>query len=225
MPLLSSGERDVLIETIRALGRIGDPAAAEPLLRLISDAATDPHVRLEAVGALGGIRIGAGDRATRCSTCWPIRARRSAPRRCGRWPRSIRRASSRCCRGSIPIRTGASAPRWRRCSATLPPEVGLPRLRRCSTDTDQRVIPAVLAALVKLKAPNAAALLLERLKADDPVVRAAAATALGELKPANGAAALAEAYRFGQRDATLRRARRGARGARDVRRRRGRRRC
>ena len=54
MPLLSSGERNVLIETIRALGRIGDAAAVEPLLRLIGDAAADPHVRLEAVGALGG---------------------------------------------------------------------------------------------------------------------------------------------------------------------------
>ena len=42
-------------------------------------------------------------------------------------------------------------------------------------DADQRVIPSVLAALVKLKAPTAAAMLLERLKADDPVVRAAAA--------------------------------------------------
>ena len=59
------------------------------------------------------------------------------------------------------------------------------------------MIPSVLAALVKLKAPKAAAILLERLKADDPVVRAAAATGLGELKPANGAAALAEAYRSG----------------------------
>ena len=37
-------------------------------------------------------------------------------------------------------------------------------------------------------------MLIERLKADDPVVRAAAAPRLGELKPANGAAALAEAY-------------------------------
>ena len=53
---------------------------------------------------------------------------------------------------------------------------------------------------MKLKAPTAAAILLERLKADDPVVRAAAAAGLGELKPANGAAALAEAYTFGQRD-------------------------
>jgi cyclophilin family peptidyl-prolyl cis-trans isomerase len=64
------------------------------------------------------------------------------------------------------------------------------------------VIPSVLASLVKLKAPNAVPVLLERLKADDPIVRAAAATGLGTLKPANGAQALAEAYRLGESDST-----------------------
>jgi cyclophilin family peptidyl-prolyl cis-trans isomerase len=44
--------------------------------------------------------------------------------------------------------------------------------------------------------------LLERLKADDPAVRKAAAEALGELRPAAGAQELAAAYEFGQRDAT-----------------------
>src|SRR4026209_2513379 len=42
--------------------------------------------------------------------------------------------------------------------------------------------------------------MLDHLKADDPVVRAAAATALGELKPENAAPALAAAYELGQRD-------------------------
>ena len=59
-------------------------------------------------------------------------------------------------------------------------------------DSDQRVVPAVLDALVKLKAPNAVTLLLDRLKADDPIIRSAAARGVGELKPPNGAAALAE---------------------------------
>ena len=40
---------------------------------------------------------------------------------------------------------------------TLPPEIALPRLQAMLNDTDQRVIPSVLAALVKLKAPTAAA--------------------------------------------------------------------
>src|SRR3954467_72815 len=55
LPLMSSGERSVLIETVRALGRIGDPAGAEPLLKVLRDAGADPLVRLEAVGAIGGL--------------------------------------------------------------------------------------------------------------------------------------------------------------------------
>jgi len=62
------------------------------------------------------------------------------------------------------------------------------------------VIPSVLESLVKLKAPKAGSVLIERLKADDAIVRTAAATGLGTLKPADGAAPLAEAYTFGQRD-------------------------
>src|SRR5947207_8539354 len=67
-------------------------------------------------------------------------------------------------------------------------------------DSEQRVVPSVIDALVKVKAPNAATVLIDRLKADDPIIREAAARGMGELKPANGAAALADAYRFGQRD-------------------------
>jgi cyclophilin family peptidyl-prolyl cis-trans isomerase len=83
---------------------------------------------------------------------------------------------------------------------TLPPEVGLRRLGAMLNDADQRVIPSVLAALVKIKAPTATAALSARLTADDVVVRAAAATGLGDLLVANGPTALAEAYSFGQRD-------------------------
>jgi cyclophilin family peptidyl-prolyl cis-trans isomerase len=68
-------------------------------------------------------------------------------------------------------------------------------------DPDQRVIPAVLASLAKLRTTDADTVLIEHLKADDPVVRATAATAIGELKPANGGQALADAYRAGQSDA------------------------
>ena len=69
-------------------------------------------------------------------------------------------------------------------------------------DSDQRVLPSVMASLVQLRAPTAAAMMLERLKADDPAVRAAAAAAVAELKPAAGAQALAAAYELAQGDAT-----------------------
>jgi cyclophilin family peptidyl-prolyl cis-trans isomerase len=67
-------------------------------------------------------------------------------------------------------------------------------------DEDQRVIPAVLAAFTSLRAPDGPEILLERLKADDPGVRAAAAAGLAELRPPGGEELLVEAYRFAQRD-------------------------
>jgi len=81
-------------------------------------------------------------------------------------------------------------------------ELGAGRLEAMLKDSDQRVVPSVLEAMVKTKMPSAAAALIDQLKADDAAVRSAAARGVGELKPANGAAALAEAYRFGQRDST-----------------------
>jgi cyclophilin family peptidyl-prolyl cis-trans isomerase len=91
---------------------------------------------------------------------------------------------------------------------TLKPETVLPRLRTMLRDSDQRVLPSVLGAFAKLKPADAAAIFLEHLKADDPVVRAAAADGLGAVKPDNAAGPLADAYRAGQRDAIF-----GARAA------------
>jgi HEAT repeat protein/cyclophilin family peptidyl-prolyl cis-trans isomerase len=200
MPLMSSGERSVLIQTVRALGRIGDPAAAAPLLAIMRDAAADPQVRLEAVGAIGGIhRPEVGD-ALLDVLADPSPAVRAA---------ALRSLAAFDQENFVAVLSGLDAdPHWNVRAAlatvlgTLPPENGLPRLEAMMNDADQRVIPFAIAALVKLKAPSAAAALIDRLKADDPVVRAAAAAGIGELKPANGAAALADAYRFGQRDST-----------------------
>jgi cyclophilin family peptidyl-prolyl cis-trans isomerase len=64
------------------------------------------------------------------------------------------------------------------------------------------VLPSVLGALVKLKPTDLGGVLLQHVKSDDPIVRAAAAEGIGTLKPDNGAAALADAYRAGQADAT-----------------------
>ena len=69
-------------------------------------------------------------------------------------------------------------------------------------DTDQRVIASVLTSLVKLNAPSAGDILLDHLKSDDPVVRAAAASGIGELRLPAGAQALPAAYQFALRDST-----------------------
>jgi HEAT repeat protein/cyclophilin family peptidyl-prolyl cis-trans isomerase len=199
MPLLSSGERNVLVETVRALGRIGDPVAAEPLLKIIRDPTADPQVRLEAVGAVGSMRQPEVGDALLDLLADPAPAVRAA---------ALRSLAAFDRENFVTVLSGLDPDaHWNVRAAlatvlgTLPPENGLPRLQALMNDADQRVIPSAIAALVKLKAPSAAALLLERLKADDPIVRAAAADGIGELKPADGAAALAEAYRFGQRDA------------------------
>ena len=51
-------------------------------------------------------------------------------------------------------------------------------------------------------APNAGDILLDHLKADDPVVRAASASGIGELRLPAGAQALPAAYQYGLRDST-----------------------
>ncbi|MCU1382133.1 MAG: ppiB 2 [Acidobacteria bacterium] len=199
LPLLTSGDRNVLVETVRALGRIGDPAAAAPLLKILGDAATDPQVRLETVSAIGALHVPAVGDALLDVLADPSPSIRAA---------ALRSLAAFDPENFIFVLSGLDPdPHWnvRAALATLlgglPPENGLPRLEPMVNDPDQRVIPFAIAALAKLKAPAAAALAVERLKADDPVVRIAAADAVGELKPANGAAALADAYRFGQRDA------------------------
>jgi cyclophilin family peptidyl-prolyl cis-trans isomerase len=200
LPLMTSGERAVLIETVRALGQIGDPAGAEPLLKVIRDAAADPLVRLEAIGAIGNVHAPGVADAVLDGLSDPSPAVRSA---------ALRSLAVADPDNFMTVLSGLDPdPHWSVRAAlattlgTLTSEASLPRLRALLNDSDQRVIPFVLAALVKVKAPDAPAILLERLKSDDPMVRAAAATGLGELKPANAATALAEAYRVGERDAT-----------------------
>jgi cyclophilin family peptidyl-prolyl cis-trans isomerase len=62
------------------------------------------------------------------------------------------------------------------------------------------VVPAAIAALAQLKAPDLGPRLLTLLAADDVVVRAAAANALAEMKVAGSETALAKAYRDGVKD-------------------------
>ena len=81
--------------------------------------------------------------------------------------RRRRHVSSPCSPASIPIRTGACARRWRRRSARLARERAAPRLTPMLDDSDQRVIPAVLGGARRDRAPDAEAMLIARLDADD----------------------------------------------------------
>jgi HEAT repeat protein len=198
LPLVSSSSRSVAVEAIRALGAIGDPRAGAPLMKIVQDRNASLNLRKEAVLALGGIKA-----AGVADLLLDLLAD-SSP--------EIRIAALRATAASDPQEfvTALSGldvdPNWtvRAALATilssLDPAVGLPRLQTMLRDSDQRVIPAVLSGLVKLKAPNAAAIMIEQLKAEDPPVRAAAADGLGQLKPAAGPPALIAAYELGQRD-------------------------
>jgi HEAT repeat protein/cyclophilin family peptidyl-prolyl cis-trans isomerase len=200
LTLLQGGDPGVLIEAIRALGKIGDPSAAQPLLRIAQGQNSTPQARLEAVSALGGVHApGVADALVDMLSDRDPFIRAAA----------LQANATLDAEGFVAILSGLDPdPDWHvratlaTILGTLPTRTGLPRLNGMLTDSDQRVVAPVLAAMVKLGAPNAGSVLLDRLSADDPVVRAAAAAGLGELRAPAGAQALPAAYQFGLRDST-----------------------
>ena len=198
LPLLTSPDRAVVIQTLRALGRIGDATPAPTLLRLIQVQGTDPQVRLEAVSAIATMRFPGVSDLLLDLLSDPSPAIRAA---------ALRSAATLDPDEFVVVLSGLDADAdWTVRAAlasvlgTLPADIGVPRLRSMLDDGDQRVIPSVIESLVKAHAPNLADVLVQRLKADDPAVRGAAADGIGELKPMGGDTALAAAYQFAQRD-------------------------
>jgi cyclophilin family peptidyl-prolyl cis-trans isomerase len=198
LPLVSGADRNVAAEAVRALGAIADPMGAAPLLKLIGDRATPLTLRREAVIAIGSIKApGVND------VLLDLLSDPAPELRAG----ALRATASQDLEGFVTALSGLDPdPNWTvrvelaTVLGSLRPDIALPRLMTLLTDSDQRVLPSVLAALVKLKATDVAAILIDRLKAEDPPVRAAAAAGLGELKPPLGAPALIAAYERGQGD-------------------------
>jgi HEAT repeat protein len=202
LPLLTSPERSVAIEAIRSLARLREPGAGAALLSLIRAAGSDPQVRLEAVSALGS--VGSSGTAT-TETLIDLMGDQSPEMRAA----AIRSFARLDAEAFVTVLSGLDLDdQWRVRSAmagvlgTLTPEAGGPRLRAMLADPEPRVVPAVLDAMTALGLPDAAPALLERLTADDFVIRAAAARGLEKLKPQGGAAALVEAYARGAADKT-----------------------
>jgi cyclophilin family peptidyl-prolyl cis-trans isomerase/HEAT repeat protein len=214
----------VRIQAVRALAAIGDRQAAAPLAKLLrapTDTAArapraatseafpttsttgppDRPLQIEIVTALGQLRASSElDVITEfASDDWP--AMRAAALT------AIAQADPDAF--LIMISGLDPDPHWsvRAALATALGTLGLDRahtrLNVSVADGDQRVIPAALRALAAVKAPNAAPLLLERLKSDDFVVRQAAASGLAALQPPGAAAALAAAFEDSvERDST-----------------------
>ena len=191
----------VRIQAVRAIASIGNAANAanaEAMHRLILSPKVDQNLQLEAVIALGQLRRRESIDllVDLVSASWP----------------SVRAAALNAL-ARIDVDTFMSAisgldpdPHWsvRAALATTLGDLGRERaeapLLTMLRDSDQRVIPSVLAALARIGSTNAVAELTSRLKADDPVVRAAAARGLASLKSAASVPAILDALKASQVD-------------------------
>lgn len=192
--------REVVVSAIRALAAIGDARASAPLVKLATDA-EDPNVRLQAVTALGGLKAADGLAVVQdlLSDPWPTM--RAAALRAGASidvDNFVLVLSGMDPDSQWGVRAGLAE-----VLATLPSNVALERLRSMLKDEDKRVVPSVLRALVRIKAPDAGTVALAQLKEPDFVVRSTAADIVGELKPAGGVEALREALKIAAGDAAI----------------------
>jgi cyclophilin family peptidyl-prolyl cis-trans isomerase/HEAT repeat protein len=188
----------VLIEAVRALATIHDTGAAPILLKIVSDPEADPTLRLEAMTTLGTLVTGAQVDLLLDLSSDPAPAIRGAAFR------ALARVDPDA---FISTLAGLDVDRdWTVRAAqatalgTLPAALAAARLTGMLEDRDQRVIPVVVAAIAAAKVPEADRLLLQRLRAPDFMTRAAAATALGEMKLPAAVPALEDAYKVALAD-------------------------
>ena len=207
LPVLDSSQpREVVAAAIRAAAQLRVTQAAGRLAKILTDENVDANLRLESVTALGALQ--AADQLAiiqdLITSDWP--ALRAA---------ALRAAAAIDVEHFTLILSGLEPDRhWLVRAAlidvlaTLPATVALERVTAALKDEDRRVVPSALRALVRLRAPDVAAVVVAHLKEADYVIRETAATLLKDLKPEGGLAALREAYEAGQGDAAY-----GARAA------------
>ncbi|HTH02627.1 MAG TPA: HEAT repeat domain-containing protein [Vicinamibacterales bacterium] len=195
----TSTPTEVVVSAVRALATIGDSRGVPAIVKLASDA-TDPNVRLEAVTALGTLKAAEGLSVVQdyLTDSWPtMRAR------------ALRAAASIDVEDFLLVLSGMEPDRdWTVRAAladvlaTMGPQA-VERTRTMLRDEDRRVVPSVLNALARLKAPDAGAIAIAQLKEPDYVVRSTAARVVGELKPPGGVEALREAWTLAGGDAAI----------------------
>jgi cyclophilin family peptidyl-prolyl cis-trans isomerase/HEAT repeat protein len=183
----------VVIQAIRSLATLRDAAAVPVLSKIVSDPRSEPTLRLEAMTAFTTL---AGPSALDLLLDL---VSDSTPGIRGGALQALARADPQTFVATL---AGLDSDRdWTVRVATanalgaLPAEQSLPRLTLMLQDKDQRVLSAVIAALAESKAPGVERMLVERLKAEDFVVRASAASALGDLKATSAVQSLTDAYR------------------------------
>jgi cyclophilin family peptidyl-prolyl cis-trans isomerase/HEAT repeat protein len=189
------------IEAIRAMGRIGDASGEPVLTKLLYTRGLNPMVRAETLLALGDSAATVSIDAFVDFLGDPLPTVRLAALQgfAKRDDDTFRTVLS----GLDPdanwhVRAGLAT-----ILGSKDPERSLPRLMPMLADTDARVIPAVLTALTKLKAPGVAKILFDHLAKEDVGVRSAAAGNIGELKPDGGVDVLVAAYKRGEADLVI----------------------
>ena len=200
--IVTRRQRDpaIVIEAVRALAAIRDTDARPIFEKILAEGGGDAMLRLEAANSLAAMHSPESlDFAIDLMSD-------SAP--------AIRAAAIRALAaidaetflttlsGTDPDRDWTVRVAQAEALATLPGAQGGTRLVSMLDDRDQRVVPAVLRALVAAKAPDAQRILTDRLKADDFVVRETAAIGLAEMKVAGAVPALVDAYRATEGDST-----------------------
>lgn len=189
------------IEAIRAMGRIGDARGEPALTKLLYTRGLNPMVRAETLLALGNSAAAVNADAFVDFLGDPLPTVRLA---------ALQAFAKRGDDTFLTVLSGLDPDEHWSVRAGLAailgskdPERSLPRLLPMLADTDSRVIPAVLTALTKLKAPGIATILFEHLAKEDVGVRAAAAGNIGELKPDGGVDVLVAAYTRGEADLVI----------------------
>ncbi len=187
-----SAPQAVVIQALRALASLGDSGATGLLTKLVANASLEPSIRLEAMTTLGAVAgAGASELLVDLISDPAPGIRGPAMRALARVDRDTFMATLS---GLDPDRDWTVRVAQAGALGDLPAEQGVPRLMIMLGDQDQRVVPAVIAALVASKASDAERLIVARLKAEDFVVRSAAARALADLKAVGALPALREAY-------------------------------
>ena len=190
----------VVVQAVRTLAAAGDTAVSPLLVKILAERGTDATLRLEAMTAFGTLAGAAHVDLLLDLLSHPQPAIRAAALR------ALARVDADVFLSSLASLDADADWTVRVAQAqalgTVPAERGGIRLLSMLTDRDARVIPAVLAALVASKAPSAERLAVERLKAEDFVVRAAAATALADLKAVSQVPALVDALKAASTEST-----------------------
>jgi cyclophilin family peptidyl-prolyl cis-trans isomerase/HEAT repeat protein len=200
--IVEKRQRDpaVIVESIRALAAMRDSASRALFQKMLAEGEGDATLRLEAATALGALHSPESVDFLIDLMSDPVPGIRGA---------AIKALAATDTETFLTTLSGMDPDRdWTvrmaqaEALATLPGGQGEARLRAMLQDRDQRVIPAVLRAMIAAKIPNVQDVLLDRLKADDFVIRATAANGLAELKATGAARALFDAYQATAGDST-----------------------